>query len=273
MANAGQAGLYLYGVTRREAAAEPLHSQGVGGGGPVGFLIEGAVAAAVDSVSFQEFAPERVEERLRAGETGWVEEKALAHATVLQELLRRGPVVPVRFGILFQDQGRLLSILAAQEQKLAALLHLLAGKAEWGVRACYRDEVVKEALGREDPQVRSFKERLGRLPPGVAYLHSKKLEQLLEDRVRQCLPQWAQRVHEALAAASEAAEVVGVQQTEVEETVLFSGAYLVREEHTALFRDELDRLGDEFGRWGVWFNLSGPWPPYHFARMSLEKTP
>lgn len=237
------------------------------------FLVWNGLAAVASPVSLEEFAPEKVENRLKAGEVQWVEEKAFAHATVLQEVMQRAPVVPVpvRFGILFRDRDRLLSLLAAKERELVSLLERLAGKMEWGVKVHCREEAFTEALAREDPEVRSLRERLQNIPPGKAYLQGKQLELLLEDKAQERLPQWAQQVHEALTGVCEAAETLEVRgEMEGKETVVLHGAYLVPQEYTVRFRDELERLGGEFSCRGLRFVLSGPWPPYHFAQVDLD---
>lgn len=269
--SSGEVGLYLYGLTVSFAAGRPLHSEGVQAEAAVEFLACGSVAAVASQVSLEEFAPEQVESRLKAGQVQWVEEKALAHATVLQELMRRGPVVPVRFGTIFRDRDRLLSLLAAKEKELLSLLGRLAGKMEWGMKAYCRDEALAEALVREDPEVKSLQERLQAMPPGMAYLHGKKLELLVADKAQERLPQWAQQVHEALAAVCGAAEALEVRgELEGNETEVLHGAYLVPEEDTGHFRQVLAWLGGEFGCRGLRFVVSGPWPPYHFARFDLE---
>ena len=269
--SSGETGIYLYGLAPSFAAGTPLHSEGVQPGGAVEFLVWGDLAAVASPVSLEEFAPEQVATRLKAGEVQWVEEKALAHATVLQELMQRDQVVPVRFGILFRDRDRLLSLLAAKERELVSLLERLAGKMEWGVKVHCREEAFTEALVREDPEVKSLRERLQRFPPGMAYLQGKRLELLLEEKAQERLPQWAQQVHEALAGVSEAAEALEIRgELEGKETVVLHGAYLVPEEDTGRFRGELARLGGEFSCRGLRFVLSGPWPPYHFAQVDLD---
>jgi hypothetical protein len=269
--SSGEVGIYLYGLAPSFAAGTSLHSEGVQPGGAAEFLVWGNLAAVAGPVPLQEFAPEQVELRLKAGELQWVEERAFEHATVLQEVMQRGPVVPVRFGTLFRDRQRLLSVLAAKERELVSLLEQVAGKMEWGVKVHCQEEALKEALVREDPEVRSLRERLQRMPPGRAYLQSKKLGLLVRDKAQERLPQWAQQVHEALSDACEAAEALEVRgELEGKETVVLNGAYLVPEEDTWRFREELARLRDEFSRWALRFVVSGPWPPYHFAEFDLR---
>jgi hypothetical protein len=271
--SSGEVGIYLYGIAPAFVAGTSLHSEGVQPGGAVEFLVQGSLAAVASPVSLEEFAPEKVETHLKAGEVQWVEEKAFAHATVLQELMQRAPVVPVpvRFGILFRDRDRLLSLLAAKERELVSLLERLAGRMEWGVKAHCREEALKEALVREDHEIRSLHERLQGMPPGTAYLHRRKLEPLLEEKVQERLGKWAEQIHEALAEVCEATAVLEMRgELEGKETVVLHGAYLVPQEYTGRFRDELERLGEEFSCRGLRFVLSGPWPPYHFAQVDLD---
>jgi hypothetical protein len=142
---------------------------------------------------------------------------------------------------------------------------------EWEVKARCREKALKEALVREDHEVRRLHERLRGMPPGTAYLLRRKLEPLLEEKAQERLGEWAGQVHEALAEVCEAAEVLDIRgELEGEETVVLHGAYLVPQEYTGRFREELERLGGEFSCRGLRFVLSGPWPPYHFAQFDLD---
>ncbi|MBI4235900.1 MAG: GvpL/GvpF family gas vesicle protein [Chloroflexi bacterium] len=268
------AGLYLYGLTLRQGAGERLRSAGVERDAPVETVVQGGLAALVSRVPLGMYEPERIAAMLHAGDAQWVEERALAHATVLQEAMQRGPVIPARFGILYRDPDRLLATLAAQERELEALLRWLTGKVEWGLKVlCYK-EPAAAALRAHDSEVQALQERLKGLPQGMAYLQQKRLDLLLETKLQTGLIALAREIDEALAGVSEATQALEVREEETtapEGAVALQGAYLVCEEKGHCFRAELERLGNEWGRWGVRLDLSGPWPPYHFAQ-ALART-
>lgn len=270
-----ETGIYLYGVVRRSMVDIPLDVEGVQHGEKVKILPAGCLALVVGCVSVHDFTPRVLDERLKAGETQWAKEKAMAHAAVLQELLRRGPVLPVRFGTIFRDMNGLLSIIGLQEEKLIPLLDKLEGKAEWGVRIHCREEVLKASLMEDEPEARLLKESIKSMPEGTAYLYKMRLEMLLENKAQSHLIQWTQQIHDALAGISEkAVELTNHDQRQDSiggvQMVIFNEAYLVQDKDTGHFRDELEKLGNAFEARGLHFYVSGPWPPYNFAPLRLD---
>ena len=266
-------GLYIYGVVRWDGPTEVLRSVGVDSVGRVEFLPQGQVAAAFSFVRLQDFSEDRVRELLRSGDTRWMEEKVLLHATVLQELMQRGPVIPMRFGILFRNQERVCEILKAQENESKALLAHVEGKVEWGVKVFVDEQALREAVLKEDPDAAALQRRLKTASPGVAYLHKKKLDLVVEERASEFLPLWAGEIHTTLAEVSREAVPLGLPDLgrgEQSPAMALHSAYLVSEDETARFRDVLEWLGRVWADRGLRFDLSGPWPPYHFARLSGE---
>ncbi len=253
----------------------PLDVEGVQHGEKVKILPAGCMALVISPVSVHDFTPAVLDERLKAGQTQWAKEKAMAHAAVLQELMRRGPVLPVRFGTIFRDMDGLISAMGLQEEKLIPLMDELEGKAEWGVRICCRGEVLKASLMADEPEARLLKESIKSMPEGMAYLYEKRLEMLLESKAQAHLIQWTQQIHDALARISEKAVKLtnnDHRQDSAEEvqTVILNEAYLVQDKNTGRFRDELEKLGDVFESRGLHFYVSGPWPPYNFAPLRLD---
>lgn len=266
-------GLYLYGIVRSGPMSLSLRAQGARPEEGIQLLAHNRVAAIVKRVDLEEFAPKRVQGALQTGETGWIEEKALAHATVLQEMMQLGPVVPARFGILFRDRDHLGDVLAAQEGDLLELLDYLDGRVEWGVKGFCTDETAKEALARLDPEVIAVRERLKGSSQGLAYMHRKKEELLLKEKLQKYLPEWADEVHAKLSSVSDAAialKPATTGQATEGERVFLNGAYLVRTDATNAFQEQLACLGDVWKSWDLRFDLSGPWPAHHFSTLTLE---
>jgi hypothetical protein len=46
---------------------------------------------------------------------------------------------------------------------------------------------------------------------------------------------------------------------------LVNGAYLVPTDRVAAFQAVLGELREEYRRFGITFELTGPWPPYNFV--------
>src|SRR5919201_2545954 len=135
--------LYCYGVTAADAAAS---QQGAGlAGATVEPLVFGDVAALTSPV-----AAGRV--RARRGDL-------LRHFDVLGAAFERGTVIPLRFGIVFDDESSLVDeFLRPRHDELAGLLRELRGRVELRVTAHYREEAILAEIVRENQRVARLRE-------------------------------------------------------------------------------------------------------------------
>src|SRR5947208_17068272 len=135
--------LYCYGVTSAEtAAAQP----GAGlNGEPVEPVRFNELAALTSAVP-----PRKVRAR-RAD--------LLRHFDVLGTAFERGTVLPLRFGIVFDDEAALVhDFLEARRDELVGLLRELRDRVELRVTAHYREEAILAELVRTNRTVGALRE-------------------------------------------------------------------------------------------------------------------
>lgn len=268
---ADNTGLYLYAVTNRMPAGEAPRCAGVEPAAPVQIFEFNNLGAAVSQVLMRDFDPEEVRRRLAAGETRWVEEQALAHARVIEELRQRGPVAPIRFGTIFKDERRLMEALAPHAGGIRELLDRLAGMVELGLKVFSREDTLRHAIEKQDADIRDVLEMLVDLPAGTAYLRRKNLDKLVRDRADDYLDSWIQRVHETMKGISVQCEILRDSGAYAQrpEVLVLNEAHLIPTTRGEEFNEEIERLASELAPWGLRFDVSGPWPPYHFARLPM----
>lgn len=228
---------YVYGVVAADAAP------------PEGtWLVErGPLAAVTSQVSLAEFGEDALPARLE--DRAWLEEKALAHESVLQAFVGVTPVVPLRFGTIYRDAADVRQLLEDRAAFFEEVLERVRGCVEIGVKAWYDPARVAQPVGAGG---------------GRAYLERRRGE-LSSARDASGI---AAAAHERLSALAQGAVVNRPQPRELtgrDEKMLLNAAYLVREGDERL-RDEVARLSEEHGGAGVTFETTGPWPPYNFAR-------
>ncbi|RSS62205.1 GvpL/GvpF family gas vesicle protein [Streptomyces sp. WAC07061] len=219
----------------------------------------GAPAFVVSRVRGAEWGEEAL--RSRFEDLSWLEGTARAHHHVIEELMGRTTVLPLRMATLYQDDQRALGALREQYDAFAEGLALLARHAEYGVKVYIRPDAGPPDPGGtpaadEDP-----------VSPGKAYLRARKAQHRAhEDRGRQ-----------AGRAAERIADTAGRYATHVVrhppqtgplaggdggENVL-NDAYLVPDGEADAFRAAVRHAAD--GLPGVRVELTGPWAPYSFA--------
>lgn len=179
------------------------------------------------------------------------EDDLWAHEAVVEALMDRVTVLPMRFDGAAADEAELRRILDQRREEFEALLVAVRGAVELGVRAQLADEDGGEDAASEDA---GSGERPG---PGTAYLLARARDQ---HRVADTTA----RIHEPLAALSRQSRrsAAGL------EPGLFKAAYLVDRDRVDAFRARVDVLDAELGSGRI--VCTGPWPPYGFSSGERE---
>src|SRR5689334_7105425 len=130
--------LYCYGITPATAAKAQR------GAGLDGDTVEAVqcskLAALVSGVT-----PGTVRARRR---------DLLTHFDVLGNAFEHGTVLPLRFGIVFDDERSLVDeFLRPRHEELSRMLHELEGQVELRVTAHYRQDAILAEAVRENPRI------------------------------------------------------------------------------------------------------------------------
>lgn len=175
----------------------------------------------------------------------------LAHQEVLQEVFGHGPVVPLRFGTVFDGAAAVVSeLLAPRRDALLRLLARFENVAELSVRAHYVEDAALREIVRDDPRVARLRDSGADVALGEAVVAALRAKRTAE----------ATRFERKLVRLAEDA-VIEEPRTEYE---LFRGAFLVEQERIAAFDSAMDELAR--ARNGcVVFKYVGPLPPHSFV--------
>jgi hypothetical protein len=236
--------LYVYGIVDTGPPATLTDAQAVGGApaGTIDWLTEPdlPVSAVVSP------APDDLRGKRR---------DLLAHQRVLDLLAERGPVLPMRFGVVAPDEQTLLASLRGNAEHYTELLRELAGRVELNVKAV-PDEQQFIASASNDPAVRGAlqaarrdgsRERQVQLGEAVAAAVAQRRQlcgaQLL-DRLR--------------PLASRTATLTSGEQ------YVLNAAFLVERSAVDGFVGTVDELRDQLSP-AVDLVLTGPLPPYSFV--------
>jgi hypothetical protein len=237
-------GLYCYGVV---SAGDARPQSGGLGGKDVQTIEHRDLAALVSE------APGSVRARRR---------DLLAHFDVLGAAFERGAVLPLRFGIVFDDEASVVrDFLAPRHDELERLLRELRDRVELRVTAHYREEALLAEVVRANPRILSLREATRGAPGAHAAL--VELGELVAAEVQARTAQDARALLERvrpLALRSELDE----QPIEYQ---LLRGSFLVERGRVADFEAALDAFaGEHAGRVDV--KCVGPLPPHSFVELT-----
>ncbi|MEM1264656.1 MAG: GvpL/GvpF family gas vesicle protein [Pseudomonadota bacterium] len=246
---------YVYGVVHADRAqeAEAILSEVTGLKGGTLDLLKVETLAAVISPS--DGAPVVQTRR-----------HMLAHTRVLEALCADLTVLPMRFGVIAEDEASLRDRLVQHRGRLEAALHTYAGLVEFGLSMSFPREAAFAAMVRDDP---SFAARHAQLAALGHEAHFERIE-------------FGRRVAEALDHRRKAAERMAVKAlrsvcqdirvlTPEADTQVLRAALLVPADAELGPALEAAAASTSFAPGAeAEISLVGPAPVYHFISLSLD---
>ena len=237
--------LYCYGVTVAKAAKGRPY-EGLGGK-PVTPVVFGEVAALTS-----EAPPGRTRAR-RAD--------LLTHFEVLGDAFQHGTVLPLRFGIVFEDERSLVEdFLRPRHDELVRLLRELCDRVELRVSAHYREEALLAEVVQENKRIARLRELTREQPAQPLLL---ELGELVTQELRARTQRDARALLDRLGRLALRYEL---DEEPIEYQVL-RGSFLVERKRVDAFDAALDSFAaDQAGRIDV--KLVGPLPPHSFVALT-----
>ena len=251
--------LYVYAVT-----AEPVSpdAEAIDQTKHFGHTTAGGVSAVYTPVSAEEFSQEVIDQR--AGDLEWLGAIGYRHQAVVSDLMKATAIVPLRAFTLFSSEEALRRYLRENADMLRKVLGRLDGKQEWTLRVELEPQRWSEALVARVDSLRELQREIDSAAPGKAFLLRKKLD---EERKH------ASKAAETdLTAEIERAVLERLRcETVAESRERREGAFpqinvLLNRDEEAVLQEVRNELAARYESEGVTLALSGPWPPYTFAK-------
>ena len=218
-----------------------------------------AVASLVPAHLFTDAAAEN-----GAADPAWVAARAASHHGVVQALHACGTCLPLGFGTLFASAAGVRDWLTRHQAGLRAGLARLEGQDEWGLTLQLDQAVFTDWAARGDAGLAALAEAAARATGGTAFLLGKRFSRARQAAGEAAFPALLAALEQVFAAcgARPRAErpAPGVQASW---SLLLPHGQTLHACHA-----------DAAARWaqaGVSLRLTGPWPPYAFARAALEQ--
>jgi Gas vesicle synthesis protein GvpL/GvpF len=237
-------GLYVYGVVAADAGlSDPSPS---GDRAPQVELVEADDLAAIISPA-------------GGDDQASVRESVLAHARVLETVIRDATVIPMRFGMVFPDEDTVVSdLLEARHDELVQWLERLEGHVQMTLKVYFREDAVLREFMEEHEE--------------IARLHEKTRgdQATQDDRVRlgqlvfEATEQRRQRDGAQLLEEVDSLVVATSVEPPEEDFMVLNAPLLVKRDGVEQLEQRLEELAQEQGEL-MRFRLLGPMPAYHFV--------
>jgi hypothetical protein len=256
---------WAYGVVDADAPIGLEALEGVAPGARVERVVAGDLAALVSPVPRADFDAAPLREHL--DDLAWLERVARAHEAVLDAALRVTTVVPLRLCTIYENAGRVRTMLAGDRAALAETLAFLAGRQEWGAKLVVDPERLLDRARTADDDADAIARELAGRSEGGAYLERRRLDRRLRERADALADELARDAHVRLAGCAVEAVTRPPQNRDLsghQGDMVLNGAYLVDAGAVERFHALAAAIEAELADTGARVEVTGPWPPYNF---------
>jgi hypothetical protein len=245
-------GKYLYCIIGAPAPVT-FDSPGMGGRGDVVHtLAVGRLAAVVSDTLLTEYENNR--------------RNMMAHTKVLEEVMARHTLLPVRFGTVATGADLISArILRERREELAELLEMMRGRLELGLKVSWREDVIFAEVLDENPAIRKLRDSLVGRSPEKSHFERIRLGELIGQALERKRREDEERILERTRPFVHKTRL----NKPIGDRMVLNAAFLVEAAQEAA----LDRTIDELDRaWGgrLSFKYVGPVPPYNFVTITIH---
>ncbi|MBI4802943.1 MAG: GvpL/GvpF family gas vesicle protein [Elusimicrobia bacterium] len=263
--------LYLYCIREKTDNAPVISTEGIDGG-EVFPLVHRQLEAVVSRVSLKEFGSEEIQNKSQE-DLKWIKEKALAHEKVIEAAAKKNDtrlsLIPMRFGIIFNGEKSLKTMLDKDYARITEKLEKIRGKQEWGLKVYLKGQKnFEEEVKEKSALIKKKRKELANLPEGAAFFMEEELKTLILKETAEELTGFALGVFEAfknIAVDCVKNKNLGKELTGKSEPMVLNAAYLIPGESVAEFKTEAEKANKRIREKGFYLEYSGPWPAYNFA--------
>jgi hypothetical protein len=264
--------LYMYGVILAEElqTSEIPSIVGIDQKNVTTFIYKD-IAAVITPVNAQYFSQEQIDLQLKDAE--WLKEKAFHHHEIISVIHQHFTVLPMSFCTIFQTESNLESLLVDQYDLIVQKLLSLKDKQEWNLKVfCHNEQALSFVLEHNET-VLDLRVKLASMPKGKQFLMKKKLDQLIVAELEEEQSKWWSQIHGHLKDVVSEVNLRrnwGKEVTERKDEMFVNCDFLIEQSASELFVKKVFEIEKLFEPTGCAFQVTGPWPPYHFSKMTKD---
>jgi len=263
--------IYVYGIIRTESGGEQPNLPPLNGlaSDPVHTICVDGVAALVSTLALRADGAS-FDEELKDPEQA--KSLILDHHRVLQHILGKRTVLPVRFGALFANVEKVRGVLREHREGLLEALERVEDAREWGVKIFCDRTVLRGHLGTKSLAMLAAQDELAASTQGRAFFLQRRIARLGEEEVERAIAQDVEESHRRLCGVARAGAAMKFQPAAVHmhvDDMVANDAYLVAKADEECFFALIDELRQAHEPRGCRTETNGPWPPFSFADCRL----
>lgn len=222
------------------------------------------VTAVFCEVPQDDFAGPSAEARLQ--DLAWVGPRAVRHEEVIEEVMGHSPVFPARFGTLFRSAESLSRLVELNLEVITGYFDDVADNEEWSVKGSLsKSQAVEEIFS---DKLKALAESLSSLPPGIRYFKERQIRAEADKQLAGWVRKACSDIADGLVACSTKSrqrKIISLSKEEGDRETVVNWAFLVNRSRLGEFLDLVKSANARSNGSGLFFECSGPWPPYSFS--------
>lgn len=241
---------YLY-CFLRETEPQTFISKGMGDrGDPVTTIHHRDLAAVVSASPVEEYDNTR--------------RNMMTHTRVLEQVMERYSILPVRFNTITPDEEAIYKLLRNRYDELQGLIDGMMGKIEMGLKALWYEGVVFNQIVEENNDIRRLRDTLQGRSPDQTYYERIRLGEMIDHALHQKREKEEAHILDALRP-----HVCEVKTSApISDHMIVNASFLVERTEEPALEAEIKTLDTVLGK-NVLFRYVGPVPPYNFVNITL----
>lgn len=260
--------IYLYGVILTEELVKTEVPTMVGIDQKNAIVLKfKELAAIITPVNPLQFSQQQIDLQLKNPD--WLKEKAFHHHECISVINTQFTILPMSFCTIFQNEENLTTLLSEQYDVILQQLFRFKDKQEWNLKIYCDSRQALSYVVYHNPNVLELKENIANMPKGKQFIMKKKLDQLITNELEKEQSLWWQRIEnqlQSIFSASRLRKNWGREITERNDDMIVNCDFLIDKKKTEQFLTKVQKLEWTFSELGCTFQVSGPWPPYHFSK-------
>ncbi|WP_101841868.1 GvpL/GvpF family gas vesicle protein [Halobacillus sp. Marseille-P3879] len=201
----------------------------------------------------------------------WVQEKAFHHHEILMKIRENATLIPMKFCTIYQSEKNLEDMVNQHHDQMKALIDQLEGKEEWNLKVYCDREQLTQSVADHNLNIKEKKDEIAQMSKGRQYLESRKLDQYVQQEADKEQEAFGSALHDQLIKYSVEDTVKKNWNRDVtgkDEEMCWNSAYLVPLEQVENFLEIITNENEKHKDSGWILEATGPWPPYHFAKLN-----
>jgi hypothetical protein len=191
----------------------------------------------------------------------------IAHEIVLEEVMKRHTVLPVRFSTITDtsDDAAVVRILEHDYKQLSDMLDQMEGKKELGLKVITIKDVIFKYILDKHNEIRVLKDKLVNLPADKTYYQRVQIGRMVEEALQQEKEHFKTQILDVLKPLAVDIKI----NDNFGQRMVLNAAFLVRNEAEPEFDKTINALDEQMGKLFI-FKYIGMLPPYNFVNLTIN---